>query len=119
MDDLARIQHRIGPAFYSTTFTTETRLEQSQAKRGAGLLWEAGITVPPRSQVFGEFLVQYRFVGHVGAGAGIRCERDVRGARTTQSGFAASAASYQNESTPLQGPDLRRAAVERSPCAAA
>ncbi len=60
----------IGPALFTTTFTTgpaPAALYQTQT-RSAGLLWEAGVTVPPRSRVFGEFLVQYRHVGRVGAG---------------------------------------------------
>jgi hypothetical protein len=61
----------IGPAFFTTTFTTgptAANQYQTQTKRTGGLLWEAGVTVPPRSRVFGEFLVQYRHVGRVSAG---------------------------------------------------
>jgi hypothetical protein len=60
----------IGPAFLISTFTTASTSspDQAQTRRSAGLLWEAGIALPPRSRVFGEVLVQYRHVGRVDVG---------------------------------------------------
>ena len=62
----------VGPSLVSSTFSTEAPggygTFETQTRRRVGLMWELGLSVPPRSRMFGEFLLQYRYVGRVDAG---------------------------------------------------
>ena len=57
---------RRGPALFSTSVAATGGSHQSD--RRLGCVTEFGLSLPPRSRVFGELLVQYRHAGEIDAG---------------------------------------------------